>query len=113
MLLKRKMYYSSVNTACVLAGAQPGYNTGVQFPKRFVNFTAFVAEHGSLTKPQRPGFRVAAVRVTNGNGTSTSHVNFASGWLINGVPWGAPLLFTFLDGLVFQPWCNSSGRMIL
>ncbi|BDA50563.1 Uncharacterized protein BB_0024 at C-terminar half [Coccomyxa sp. Obi] len=80
-------------------GAQQGYNTGVQFPKRFVNFTAFVAEHGSLTNPQRPGFRVAAVRLTNGNGTSTSHVNFASGWLINGVPWGRPVdVQPLLDG---------------
>lgn len=48
-----------------------------------------MAEHGSLSNPQQPGFRVAAVRVTNGAGTSLSHVNFASGWLINGVPWGA------------------------
>ncbi len=73
----------------VCAGAQQGYNASAQFPKRYVNFTAFVAEHGSSSNPQRPGYRVAAVRVTNGAGTSLSHVNFASGWLINGVPWGA------------------------
>ena len=80
----QKIYWGK----CV-AGAQQGYNASAEFPKRFVNFTAFVAEHGSLSSPQRPGFRVAAVRVTNGAGTSTSHVNFASGWLLNGVPWGA------------------------
>jgi hypothetical protein len=74
----------------VVPGGQPEYgSSGVAFPKSFVNLTAFVAEHGSAAAPTRPGFRVAAVRVTNGNGTALSHVNFASGWLLpNGAPWG-------------------------
>lgn len=87
----------------VLTGAQPGYaGSNVAFPKSYVNFTAFVAEHGSLTEPTRPGFRVAAVRVTNGKGVSLSHVNFASGWLQDGVPWGKQL-----NSFAFTLACSS------
>ena len=63
----------------------------MQFPKSYVNATAFVAEHGTLDSAMRPGFRVAAVTL-NKAGASVSHINFASGWLTpSGTPWGASL----------------------
>ena len=86
------------------AGAQAGYNgSDVAFPKKYVNFTAFIAEHGSAADATKPGFRVAAVRVTNGKGISLSHVNFASSWVKDGMPWGeqSPSLWPQPFGLVF------------
>ena len=63
------------------------------FPKKYVNSTAFIAEHGSPSSPAKPGFRVAAVTLTS-NGTeanATAHINFISGWLSGGIPWGGQL----------------------
>ncbi|CAK0787214.1 hypothetical protein CVIRNUC_010430 [Coccomyxa viridis] len=82
-------------------GAQPGYNSTAPFPRKYVNSTAFIAEHGSPSSPAKPGFRVAAVTLTS-NGTeanATAHINFISGWLSGGIPWGRPVdTAPLLDG---------------
>ena len=63
------------------------FYTGTMFPPEYRN-QVFIAEHGSLNRSKKSGYRVTLVRL-QGN-KAVAYEPFATGWLQDESPWGRP-----------------------
>jgi glucose/arabinose dehydrogenase len=63
------------------------FYTGAMFPPEYAN-TVFIAEHGSINRKQKIGYRVTVARVENNR--VVSYEPFAAGWLQGNTEWGRP-----------------------
>jgi glucose/arabinose dehydrogenase len=64
------------------------FYTGKMFPSSYKQ-QIFIAEHGSWNRKEPSGYRISLVEL-KGN-KAVSYKTFASGWLLNGKPWGRPV----------------------
>lgn len=61
---------------------------GAQFPSSYRG-QVLIAEHGSWNRSQKSGYRIALVRIRNGE--ALSYEGFATGWLQGQRNWGRPV----------------------
>lgn len=74
------------------------FYSGTQFPEKYVNQYAFIAEHGSWNRTNKIGYRITTVRLDS-NYNSLGYEDFITGWLDESTDevWGRPVDLEFLS----------------